>query len=73
MKVNFNISPASYGNGSIVDAMKNKNWAFEIEFSDPSTKFRTIITLEQASELKDDINKAFKAYEQASELNVTII
>lgn len=73
MNLNFNISPTYYGDGSIVDAMKNKNWAFEIQFSDSQTKIRTIISLDQALELRDNINKALETYQQAKELNVAII
>jgi hypothetical protein len=53
--------------------MKNKNWAFEIEFSDSTSKIRTIISLDQALELRNNINKALEAYQQAKELNVAII
>jgi len=72
MNLSFNISPAYYGDGSIGDAMKNKNWAFEVEFSDPHTKIRTIISLDQVFELRDDIDKAIKAYEKTTGLTVIL-
>jgi hypothetical protein len=72
MNLNFNISPTYYGDGSIVDAMKNKNWAFEVEFSDSTSKIRTIISLDQALELRDNIDKAVKAHKQACALSGTL-
>lgn len=72
MNLSFNISPTYYGDGSIADAMKNKNWAFEVEFSDPHTKIRTIIGLDQALELRDNIDKAIEAYEKTTGLTVIL-
>lgn len=68
IKLKCNISPSYYGDGSLVDSMKNNNWSFEIEFSDEITKVKKIVTLEELVEFKNDIDKSIEAYQRMKNL-----
>lgn len=63
-KITFQTSPTFYGENNITLAFQNGEIGFELEIEDDTCRHRDILTLENALELKRQIENALIAYDE---------
>jgi len=61
MKINIEPHASRYGNNSLTDSFKNKDWKLEISFEDEVTKFSKIISLEEADNIQKMITDSIES------------
>ena len=63
-QIKFGTYSTFYGENNIAFAFKNGELGFELEVSDETYRHRSILTLENALELKEKIENALSAYDE---------
>lgn len=63
-QIKFGTYPTFYGENNITLAFENGEIGFELEVGDETYRHRSILTLENALELKRQIENALSSYEE---------
>ena len=64
MTANFKLNSNFYDDNTIVNIMKSGNRTFELEVEDSISKVKTILTLQQAINLRNQINNVTDDWQQ---------
>ena len=63
-QIKFGTYPTFYGENNVPHAFEKGEMGFELEVSDETYRHRSILTLENALELKEKIESALSVYDE---------